>query len=66
MAYKVKTAEARQRGNKSQVLQVLLDGKYMTYAAIGAVLGVAKDEAYRRYRSARKRGIWPIERGHLT
>lgn len=65
MAYKLKIAEARQRGNKSQVLQVLLDGKYMTYAAIGAVLGVAKEEAYKRYRSARKRGIWPIETGHL-
>lgn len=66
MAYKVKTAEARQRGNKSQVLQVLLDGKYMTYAAIGLALGVDKDEAYRRYRNAKRIGVWPIKMGDLT
>lgn len=65
MGYKVKTAEARQRGNQTQVAQVLVEGKYMTYKAIGDKLGISRDEANGRYKNARRKGIWPITWGVL-
>jgi Fic family protein len=57
---------AGKRGNRTQIAQVLLDGKYFTYAAIGAMLGVSRDEANRRYRNAKRLGLWPIKLGDLT
>lgn len=65
MAYKVKTAEARKRGNQAQVAQVLVEGKYMTYKAIGDKLGISRDEANRRYKSLRLKGRWPILLGDM-
>lgn len=56
---------AGRKGNATQVANVLVDGRYFTYAALGEVLGVSKEEANRRYSNLRRRGIWPITMNHL-
>lgn len=48
------------RGNATQVANVLVDGRYFTYSALGEELGVTKEEANRRYSNLRRRAIWPI------
>jgi hypothetical protein len=49
-----------QRGNQARPAQVLLDGRYVTYAQLGDELGVAPKEARRRYVNAKARGVWPV------
>jgi hypothetical protein len=53
-------AKRGKRGNQARPVQVLLDGRYVTYAQLGEQLGVAPQEARRRYVNAKARGVWPV------
>lgn len=45
---------------KVSTVPQLIDGGYATYWQMAERLGVSKDEAERRYRNAKGRGVWPI------